>query len=172
MAYNKQLSNVELLARLNQLETESKAKDARIALLESAQKMTISVESKKYGQGTISVSGFQRFPLSLHPAQWPELFTVVPAKVRDYMTNNAEHIRASAVAAETALGFLKLDSIPEKNPVRKNYKTEEEYNRAVNSRRDYETQWDKTYSLAIANPEMVPENKKYKPISNILAQWK
>jgi len=167
-----QLSNVELLRRLESLEAENAAKDAKIKLLESASKMTISVESKKYGQGTISVSGFQRFPLSLHPAQWPELFTVVPTKVRDYMEKNSDHIRASAVAAETALKDLNLSTIPEKSPVRKNFKSEEEYNKALNDRHSFETKWDKVYALAMANPEMRPENKKYKPVSEILAAWK
>lgn len=172
MANNNQLSNVEMLRQIEALEARNAALVAKVTQLESASKMTISVESKKYGQGTISVSGFQRFPLSLHPAQWPELFTVVPLKVRDYMEKNADHIRASAVAAETALSALSLTAIPEKNPVRKNFATETDYNNALNARKAYETKWDTVYQMAIGNPDMKPENKKYRPVPEILAAWK
>jgi len=150
-------SNIPAGKSLAELIAENEALTAKVKLLESASKLTISVESKKYGQGTVSLSGMQRFPLSLHPAQWAELFTVAPGKIRDYMEKNAEHIRASAAASEYALESLKLAKIPEKTDA---------------TRKAYEDAWDKAYTLALADKAIMPKNKKFRSVPDVLASWK
>lgn len=142
---------------LAQLISENQALTAKVALLESANKLTISVKLAKHGMGALSLSGLQRFPLSLHPAQWPELFTVAPAKIRSFMDLNGDEIRCYAVAAEYAVKTTGLKTAPEKT---------------APERKGWETQWDMGYTLAKNDKNVVPSSPKYKPASEILAAWK
>jgi len=141
---------------LEQYIAENEALKLKVSTLESAQKMNITVDSKKYGQGTISMSGMQRFPLSLHPAQWAELFTIGPAKIRAFVADNAEKIRASAVAAEYALKVTGLKAIPEKTDA---------------TRKAYESEWERGFDLAIKDANLKPSNSKFVPLSEVLARF-
>ena len=74
---------------------------ARITELENAKKATITVKAADFGAGTVSVYGINRFPLSLHPAQWEVLEASLPA-IKKYIAENGDKLRCAAYAAEFA----------------------------------------------------------------------
>lgn len=139
----------EMVKRIKELETKN-------AALESANKMTLTVKLAKHGMGAISLNGMQRFPLSLHPAQWPELFVAGPAKIRQFMTDNADEIRCYGVAAEVAIKVTGLKSAPEKTDA---------------TRKAWETAWETGYAQAKADSKIIPSSPKYRPVADILAAW-
>ena len=135
---------------------ENESLKARVATLESASKLNMTVKVAKYGVGAISISGLQRFPVSLHAAQWPELFTRGPIMVRQFLKDNADTIRCYSVAAEYALKATGLKTVPAVGEA---------------TRKAYESAWDAGLALATADKTLVPSSPKYRSAESILAAW-
>ena len=101
MAKNEIMMTPELeAALLKSSELEKQIADLTAALAAKSNR-TVEVTMSEYGSGTVSVRGINRFPISLHPEQWPRLFAV-QGQVEAYISAHSDDLRVARFAAAWA----------------------------------------------------------------------
>ncbi|MDE2103708.1 MAG: hypothetical protein KGL39_41105 [Patescibacteria group bacterium] len=73
----------------------------------------LTVKCAKYGAGTISLYGIQRFPLSFRKSQWAMLQEQGLKLVNEFAAENPNVIRASGYAHEYACKVMNITKRPE-----------------------------------------------------------
>jgi hypothetical protein len=151
----------EYIASQQRLEAENEQLKAQVAALQAGSKTTITASCKKFGKGTVSVSGVGgRFPESFHPVQWNRMDEGTD-RAFEYINDPKNHdvIRASAFAFEMAIKIMGVTKAPEDSTPK------------TDARLKYEAQWTKAYDLAMADKSMTPSNPKYVDPAKVAADW-
>lgn len=128
----------DLQTKLAAMQAENERLKAEASKATVQQRITI--KAADYGAGSVSLYGLQRFPLSLHPAQWRVLANHLPAVLK-FIDENPNVLRAFAFAHEYALKALGLKTRPAKTD-------------ATNPA--YEREWLAARDKAMADPKLVP----------------
>lgn len=153
---NNTTSNPYAGMTVDQLVEALKQKDAQINQLAEASKLNITIDSPKFGQGTIVVRGLQRFPLALHAPQYLGLFSKPTlTKLVEFMEKNAEMVRCNTLAAEIALKVTGFKKIPETTDA---------------NRKTYEAEWLKGFEQAKLATDLKPSNAKYQPVDKVAVE--
>ena len=96
------MDHATLTAYLNWMESENKRLQAEKLAAETAAQTNSSFSIKIGRSGTVSVSGFGRYGVSLYTSQWGQLIPLIPA-VKRFMTAYAEPIKAQVEVAKAHL---------------------------------------------------------------------
>ena len=133
-----------LLAKLQAAENENKALAARLAIAEAKQAARITVKIAEFGSGAVSLYGVGRFPTSLYPNQWAEIFRQQSA-VETFIATHENELRSASFAHEFASKSFKAKYGTE-------YKGGESL--ASDKKEYFRTSWKVGYESAMADGTM------------------
>lgn len=153
------MTEQEYKRRLAELEANNAALQAKLDA--SKKPSTLSAEVKRFGSGTISLNGMQRFPLSFYPQQWLILNKSGMGLVKETLQTKPNEIRSAAYAMEKALQQLSLEEAP---------KSEGKNNKSA-LRQQFESLWDGFFAQAMKDVKLVPSSAKYRNPIEVMAEW-
>ena len=137
------------LAKLQEQLKALQAENTRLQAEKAAVvKPRITVKCAEFGSGTVSVYGYQKFPISLYPEQWKDFLESTANTLKEFLQSNPNIIRAYAFASEYARKALNMkasDPIPAK---------------ASPARESWERNWTEGKNKALADPSLVPSARK------------
>lgn len=128
------------LAKLQEQLKVLQAENARLqAEKASVTEPRITIKCAEFGRGSVSVYGFQRFPISLYPSAWLKLLGDTGKKVSEFIKDNPNILRAYAYAHEYACAAMGIKTEPAKDAA---------------DRKRFEDLWTEGKSKALLDPSL------------------
>ena len=133
------------MARLQEQVAKLTADNARLtAEKASVTEPRITIKCSEFGKGSVSVYGFQRFPISLYPPAWLRMLRKVGPEILKFIDENPNILRAYAFAHEYACKAMAVKVEPAKDAA---------------DRARYESLWSEGKAKALADPSLVPSGR-------------